>query len=214
MTKSVNLQLAKLDIDSYLASLASSAATPGGGAVAGLTGAQAAALLCMVCNLSQGHSAECNERISEINQFCETAREELLYLANEDAKVFTRVMNAYGLSKSNSSEKSDRQKAIQVALEDAAEVPHRVMEKTSLLLQFAEELAEIGNPNLISDVGVAVHLIEATLHSAKLNVVVNTRLIKNESVARDFDASIENILEILAQYKTVILDKVQYSLNH
>lgn len=209
MTTAADLQLETLDIESYLARLASSASTPGGGAVAGLAGAQAAALLSMVCNLSRGEPfADVSETIDEINQSCEAARNKLLILANDDARAFKGVMNAHGLPKSNAGEKSTRSNALQLALGAAAEVPLKVMRKTSRLLPLADRLADIGNSNLISDVGVAVYLIDATLHSARLNILINTRQLKNKALVDGFKESVAHLLKNLKRHKASILDKV------
>lgn len=213
MTRPADPQLETLDIESYLARLASSASTPGGGAVAGLTGAQAAALLSMVCNLSRGERyADVRATIDEINQSCEVARNKLLILANDDARAFKGVMHAYRLPKSNAKEKTTRTNAIQLALGAAAEVPLDVMQKTSLLLPLADRLADIGNSNLISDVGVAVYLIDATLYSARLNILINTRQLKNEPLVNHCNESITSLLENLKQHKAAILDKVNAQL--
>lgn len=213
MTRPADPQLETLDIESYLARLASSASTPGGGAVAGLTGAQAAALLSMVCNLSRGERyADVRATIDEINQSCEVARNKLLILANDDARAFNGVMHAHRLPKSNAEEKTTRTNAIQLALGAAAEVPLDVMQKTSLLLPLADRLADIGNRNLISDVGVAVYLIDATLYSARLNILINTRQLINETLVDHCNESIGSLLENLKQHKAAILDKVNAQL--
>jgi formiminotetrahydrofolate cyclodeaminase len=214
MTSQGDLQLETLDMESYLSRLASSAPTPGGGAVAGLTGAQAAALLSMVCNLSRGERfAEVRDLVDDINETCETARYRLMILANDDARVFAGVMSAYALKKSSEAEKSDRAIAIQLALAAAAEVPMKVMKETSLLLPLADSLADIGNSNLISDIGVAVHLIDATLYSARLNILINTRHLKDMALVKGFDDSIAQILENLELLKPRVLDKVNKGLQ-
>jgi formiminotetrahydrofolate cyclodeaminase len=178
-----------------------------------LAGAQAAALLNMVCNLSQGgRFAASSATIDEINESCDAARNRLLILANDDARVFRGVMNAYALPKSNAEEKSDRTIAIQLALGAAAEVPLKVMQETSLLLSLADRLADMGNSNLISDIGVAVHLIDATLHSARLNVLINARQLKDAALVNGFNDSIAVILGNLKQLKPSILDKVNRKL--
>ena len=209
MTSQGDLQLETLDMESYLSRLASSAPTPGGGAVAGLTGAQAAAARRPARrkrNLSRGERfAEVRDLVDDINETCETARYRLMILANDDARVFAGVMSAYALKKSSEAEKSDRAIAIQLALAAAAEVPMKVMKETSFLLPLADSLADIGNSNLISDIGVAVHLIDATLYSA--------RFLKDMALVKGFDDSIAQILENLELLKPRVLDKVNKGLQ-
>ena len=214
MTTHSDLQLETLDIESYLDGLASSSSTPGGGAVAGLAGAQAAALLSMVCNLSRGDRfADVSRDIDETNESCEAATNTLLILANDDARVFRGVMHAYALAKSSAEEKSDRTIAIQLALGAAAEVPLKVMQETSLLLPLADRLADIGNTNLISDIGVAIYLIDATLSSARLNILINIRQLKDEALIKGFNDSMAAILQNLTLMKSSVLEKVNTKLD-
>ena len=98
-------------LQSYLDKLSSSAATPGGGAVAALTGAQAAALISMVCNLTKSKTKraasnsaddDANDKpndqakeIQAINKRAEQARAQFDQLADDDIEGFTAVMTAY-----------------------------------------------------------------------------------------------------------------------
>jgi formiminotetrahydrofolate cyclodeaminase len=210
MTVPDDLKLQTMDMKEYLSRLASSASTPGGGAVAGLSGAQASALLSMVCNLSQGDRfAHVKDEIDEINSSCEKITARLLQLADEDASVFRQVMQAYGLPRSSPEQQQQRTSAIQLALADAAKVPLEVMQESSQLLNLADRLTEIGNKNLISDVGVAIYLVDATLHSAKLNIVINTRQIKDQQTTDSLNSSMTQCLQLLQSSKVKILAKVE-----
>ena len=202
-------QLESMDIESYLSKLASGDSTPGGGAAAGFSGAQAAALLSMVCNLSTGaRFAEQSEAISAINLECEAIRKQLTQLAADDATVFNGVMAAYGLAKGTDEEKRNRTAAIQRALVDAAGVPLKVMQRVTELLPLADKLADIGNKNLISDVGVALYLVEATLHSARINVMINTKQIKDRPMVDSSNRDIQQCLATLDQFKDSVLSRV------
>jgi formiminotetrahydrofolate cyclodeaminase len=101
-------------LQSYLDKLSSSAATPGGGAVAAVTGAQAAALISMVCNLTKGKTKESasdsaealKKEIQAINNRAEQARGQFDQLADDDIEGFNQVMAAYKLPRSNSQERT------------------------------------------------------------------------------------------------------------
>ena len=88
-------------IDSYLEALGSGAPTPGGGAAAGLTGAQACALAEMAASLTMSNQkyAALHEEAAHWKDLCRTGRSILLSLMDEDAKNFTALMEAVRLPK-------------------------------------------------------------------------------------------------------------------
>jgi len=163
-------------IQSYLAELGSSAPTPGGGAAAAITGAQAAALLEMVCNLSKGKRfAQHQDEISNLCDICHDSTASFLTDATADQLAFSKVMKAYRLPESE-----NKNELLQTALADAAEAPLTMIRRVLKLIPICERLAEIGNGNLISDVGVAIHLLDAAFESARLNVLINLKSIKDQ----------------------------------
>jgi formiminotetrahydrofolate cyclodeaminase len=203
-------QISDLSITAYVTELASSAATPGGGSAAGLTAVQAAALLSMVCNLSTGDKyAGVSDRIGTIGHACESIRKLLLELTDRDARVFSALMASYKLPRNNPEESGQRTARIQESLQSAAGVPLQVMKETIELAPHATELGEIGNPNLITDVGVAVHLMEAALSSARLNVLINTRLVRNSDFVADCETQMSEILDRFSVERTRCLDAVE-----
>jgi len=202
--------IAKMEIEAYLAKLAASDSTPGGGAAAGITGAQAAALLSMVCALTQGKKyADISTTIIDLQHKCQQVMTEMVVLSAEDAQVFNAVMAAYRLPKTNDHEMSERQILIQQSIGEAAQVPLRMMRHLVSLLPLASQLADIGNPNLISDVGVAFHLIEATINSSRLNVLINVRQMLDKQEATNLLDSTSELMQILDDHRGIILEKVE-----
>jgi formiminotetrahydrofolate cyclodeaminase len=170
--------LNSVELDAYLGRLASAAATPGGGAAVALTGAQGAALLSMVCNLSRGERyAGARAELDAVNARCEQGIRRLLDLATEDAVRFEAVIAAYGLPRSAETERAGRTAAIQQALRGATQTPLAVLDEARELLRHCGDLARLGNPSLASDLGIAVHLLDACVRGARLNVLINLRQI-------------------------------------
>ncbi len=176
------MQLTDETVREYTERLASDQPTPGGGSAAALAGALAAASAAMVASFTVGREkfAEVQEDIKPILGKLQAQRQRLLKLTDADAEAYSQVGAAYGLPRDTEEEKQDRRKAIQEALKAAAEVPMEVAEACGQLIPVLPELAEKGNPNLISDVGVGAELALAALRCAKLNVEVNLALIKDE----------------------------------
>lgn len=207
-------QLSDLSIATYLTELASSAATPGGGCAAGLTATQAAALLAMVCNLSGGEKlATVSRQISAIRAACGSIQELLLDLTAQDTRAFSDLMASYKLPRNSQEETDERAERIQHALKNAAWVPLEVMRETGKLAPHATLLGEIGNPNLITDVGVAVHLMEAALNSARLNVLVNARLVNESDYMESCRTEAIGILKQFTVQKTRCLAAVEERLH-
>ena len=159
----------------FLSDLASDSPTPGGGSVAALGGALAAALTSMVANLTIGKKkyADVQEEVRAILAKTEGLRLELTELMEEDAAAFDKVMVAMKLPKETDEEKAARTETLQAALVDAAMVPLAVMEKCVEAIALAQVAAEKGNKNAVSDAGVAALMGRAGAHAAKLNVLIN-----------------------------------------
>ncbi len=183
-------------VSNFLGELASNSPTPGGGSVAALAGALGAALISMVGNLTAGKKKYENieEDIKKIVSSSEKLRYELSQLIEEDVKAFNNFMATYKMPKETEDEKRMRTEKIQEALIEAAKVPLKTAYKCLDIMILSREVAEKGNVNLISDVGVAVLMAEAALESAILNVKINLRMIKDEKVRTELSSSMEEIL--------------------
>lgn len=154
---------------------------PGGGSVAAVAGALAAALTTMVGSFTSGNPkyAEHEGRIKEAIAESEALRHQLLDLADQDVEVYSEVTLAYRMPRATAEDKAVRQRAVQEALTHAAAVPLAIAKAAHRVLALAAELVDIGNPNLASDIGVAALLAEAALRGAALNVEINSAAIKD-----------------------------------
>ncbi len=110
-------------VQAFIDELASKAPTPGGGSAAAVMGAQAAALISMVCNLTIGKPkyAEVEVEMQALLEKSEALRETLTGMIKADVDVFDRLMATYGLPKDSDEEKAARSKAIQSALKEATD---------------------------------------------------------------------------------------------
>ncbi len=189
-------QIEEQSISQFLNELASASPTPGGGGAAALMGAQAAALVSMVCNLTIGKPkyAEVETQMRAILDQSETLRTQFMRMITDDMAVFKKVMAAYGLPKETDVEKSVRTGAIQEALKFATDVPLVCARASAEIIQLSRTAAELGNLNVISDAGVATMAGFAALKSAALNVYVNTGAIKDQAFTESRLAELRDIL--------------------
>jgi formiminotetrahydrofolate cyclodeaminase len=172
-------------LGAFLDQLASSAPTPGGGSVAALCGALAAALSSMVANLTLGREQyqDVEPTIRAALEQSERLRAEFTQLITDDILAYGTLSGAYRMPKATPEEQTTRSAEIQKALKDAAEAPLRIAERARQTLDLCRTLAEIGNPNVISDTGVAAITAHAALESAELNVLINVKAIKDQALA-------------------------------
>lgn len=161
-------------IGEFLEQLAAKVPAPGGGAAAALQAAQAAALLAMVGRYSQSPKyADHAKTIERIVDEADDRRAEALQLAEEDAVAFQAVSQAYRLPAATLEEKATREQAVREALVEAARPPAAVVANATRLIELAEELLQIGNPNLLTDVAAAAAAASAAATTAHVNVEVN-----------------------------------------
>lgn len=170
-------------IDEFLKVLASDAPTPGGGSVAALNGALGCALLEMVCDLTLGKEKfkEVWKDLEPIKAQIEKLREELTDSIDRDAKAYDLVTAAYKMPKSTDEEKEARKEAIQAAMMTAAETPKATARYIHQALRMAKEVAEKGNPNVLSDAGVGAACLLAAMNAALMNIAINLGSIKDEA---------------------------------
>ena len=90
-----------------------------------------------------------------------------------DTAAFNKIMEAFGLSKGTPEEKSARDQAIQDATKYAIEIPFQVMKAAYSSMTVIKAMAETGNPNSISDAGVAALCARSAVLGAFMNVKIN-----------------------------------------
>lgn len=173
----------------WVDALASKAPVPGGGGASALGGALAAALGQMVGNLTTGKKryADVEEEIQQSLFALNILQMELMALADKDAEVFAPLAAAYGLPKDTEQQRAEKERILEENLLAATLVPMQMMEKTSVVLDVLELLAEKGSRMAISDVGVAVQFARAALNGAVMNVYINTKSMKNREKAEELN---------------------------
>ncbi len=181
------------NIDKFLAKLASSAPTPGGGGAAALCGALGIALGNMVGNLTLGKKkyAGVQEDIAALNAKAEALRAGFVALVDADAEAFAPLSRAYSIPRDDPA----RDEIMEPALLKAAEAPLEIMRKCAEALELISGYAAKGSALAISDAGCAAALCGAAMESAALNVKINTKSMKNRAVADNINAEMNELLQ-------------------
>ena len=179
------MKLTDYTIEKFIAELASDSPAPGGGSVAALCGALGAALASMVANLTVGREKykDSEEAMRRVLAQASGLHADFLALIDKDTAAFNAYMAARKLPKETDAEKTARAEAIERATQNATTVPLRTLEACVPLAELAREAAACGNPNALSDAGVAALLATATAKSAAYNVRINLPGIKDGDFA-------------------------------
>jgi len=168
-------KLVDMNLIAFADETASESPAPGGGSISAYVGALGISLATMVANLSS-HKTGWDARWKEFSDWAEKGqqiKDSLLNLVDEDTNAFNKIMNAFGLPKSTDSEKAARTLAIQEATKFAIEIPLKVMELSLQSMEIIKAMAEIGNPNSVSDAGVGALCARSAVMGAFMNVRIN-----------------------------------------
>lgn len=184
-----------MEIKHFLDNLASSAPTPGGGSASALAGSLSASLIAMVAGLSCKKGQTLNREMREIKRKALVIQEKLFRAIDEDARSFDAVMEAFRLSREGEKERLYRSRMIQKAYQKATVTPQKVCELSIPLMEFAEFLLREGNPNAVSDTGVAAYLAGAALGGGVLNVRINLGSIKDKAFREGKERLIRQLLK-------------------
>jgi glutamate formiminotransferase/formiminotetrahydrofolate cyclodeaminase len=166
-----------LSLPSYVNDVGSASPFPGGGSVAAITAALAAALVRMVAGLTLGRErfVTVHDEMLTIAQRAGSLAASLQELAQRDSTAYASVVDARKLPGESPPEVTHRATAVDAALLAAAEVPLDVCRVCAEVAKLALATAERGNPNALTDAGVAAALASAACLGASYNVRVNVR---------------------------------------
>lgn len=188
-------KLVDMTCTAFAEETASESPAPGGGSISAYMGALGAALGTMVANLSS-HKAGWDERWEEFSDYAERGQAlmaELLHLVDEDTEAFNRIMAVFAMPKATDEEKAARSAALQEATLYATQVPLKTMKASLKVFEIVKAMAEIGNPNSVSDAGVGALAARSAVLGAQLNVKINAAGLKDRAIADSLTAEAEQI---------------------
>ncbi|MDE0966486.1 MAG: glutamate formimidoyltransferase [Flavobacteriaceae bacterium] len=185
--KNDDQQLAKMNLIEFANKTSSESPAPGGGSISAYCGALGAALSTMVANLSANKRGweDKWEFYSKWGEKSLAYQNILVMLVDEDTLAFNRIMAAVSLPKDSDEQKETRLTALQSATKYAIEVPFKIMETSFACLESIKCMADAGNPNSISDAGVAALCIRTAVMGAYLNVRINCKDLNDDNYVSD-----------------------------
>jgi glutamate formiminotransferase/formiminotetrahydrofolate cyclodeaminase len=180
-------KLVSMTLADFADETASESPAPGGGSISAYVGVLGASLATMVANLSS-HKKGWDDRWEEFSGWAERGqhyKNELLRLVDLDTAAFNKIMEAFNLPKSTEEEKTARTQAIQDATKYAIEVPFAVMKAAYQSMEVIKAMAEIGNPNSVTDAAVAALCARTAVLGAFMNVKINASGYKDTAYTKE-----------------------------
>ena len=213
--KNENHFLANMTLIDFANKTSSESPAPGGGSISAYTGALGAALSTMVANLSANKRGWDDkwEFYSKWGEKSLNFQNILVNLVDEDTKAFNKIMSAVSLPKDTSEEKLNRSNALESATKNAIEIPFKIMETSFACLESIKCMTELGNPNSISDAGVAALCIRTAVMGAFLNVKINCKDLKDKKFVSSILKNGKVIVNDTKRIEAEILELVEKQLN-
>jgi formiminotetrahydrofolate cyclodeaminase len=196
----------KLKVDDFLDGIADRTPTPGGGAVAAASGALACAMGRMVAVYSIGKKTESTKsaRIESVLDRLVRADQAMRRLIVEDAAAYTLLTQAAKAIREDEGARPQHRAALATAIF----VPLEMMALAAETLALLDEFKEDASRYLLSDLGVAAVLAEATARAARYSVLVNLRELEHVEDRRSIHAEVTHLLERSGRHRQSIEDFV------
>jgi glutamate formiminotransferase/formiminotetrahydrofolate cyclodeaminase len=189
--------LKAMSLIAFADELSSDSPAPGGGSVAALCGSLSASLSSMVAALTWTKKGMADRRpaMKRIGERGQALKAWFVNAVDADTEAFNAVIAARRLPNMSEKEKELRLEAIERASQSATRVPLEVLEKCVEALDLAQGVAAEGNPNSVSDAGVAGACALAAAEGAALNVRINLPSLTDDKVAGEIGAGMIELLD-------------------
>ncbi len=198
-----------MEIKRFLEKLSSSTPTPGGGSASALAGTLSASLILMTAGLSLKKGKMKERELRVIKEEVSGIQKRLFRAIEEDAKSYKAVLKAFHLPKNTEKERLVRSEAIQKAYRKATITPQLVCQQSIKLLDYSRILILKGNPNALSDVGVAAFLADTAVKGGLLNIGINLGPVRDKS----FRKKMHSLAAKLEKRRNQLIGKIKKALG-
>lgn len=187
-----------LPLRTFLADLAARTPTPGGGSVAAVSGALAAAQARMVVEYTVGKPrfAPYEDKLQEALRELKRAEDAFGRLMSEDMAAYERL---------SASRKADDPAEKQRAVATAAAVPMEIAALAGAMLALLDDLKDCVTPYLLSDLKVAAIMGFTAARCAALNVDVNLPEFADRAAAGRLASQLRQILDHAHTHRNAVV---------
>ena len=187
----MSIDLASMSVGGYLDALAAAQPVPGGGAVAGVTLAQANALGSMVVGYAIGKAkfAAHDAAHRAAHETFERGRRAAIELAAEDAKAYEHLNRLWKLPKGD-----PLRAGFDAAVLEAIRAPDESLALAKSTLDALAVLVGTTSASLASDLRIAIDLAAVGARAAQENVRINLPSVADEPARTEISARTEAML--------------------
>jgi len=208
-------ELLSMSAQGFVNELSTNSPAPGGGSVSALAGSLGAALSSMVAALTHEKKGfiALKPEMDKIGVEAQTIKDRLSFLVDEDTNAFNNVMEANRMPASNDDEAKVKDRTIRKANEYAIDVPYEVANLCKRVIELADILVEKGNPNSVSDAGVAGEVALAGLRGASMNVLINLPSIDDEEYRSEKRKEVDGLIQAAEALHKIVYKKTLNIIN-
>jgi len=206
--------LASMTVKAFAEELASNSPAPGGGSVSALAGALSTGLSSMVAALTFEKKGfeDRKEEMEKVGVETQNLMKKQLAAIDDDTNAFNEIIDCMRMPKKTDEQKDRRATAVEDATKKATMEPFGILERTLPSLDSALAVAERGNPNSLSDAGVAGLMAHAAAYGAYYNVLINLPGIEDKKWCEDIKSRAEKVIEEVdekaAEIKKMMMEKL------
>ncbi|MBQ9571915.1 MAG: cyclodeaminase/cyclohydrolase family protein [Acidaminococcaceae bacterium] len=208
------MEFAKQSVEEFVRDLNSTKPMPGGGSAAAICGAMAAALAGMSAHMTAGKKkfAAVEGKMQEIITATAVLQEEMLAMAQEDADMYSLVLQAYKLPKNTETEAAQRAMAIEEASKTAVIASLKVTGACVRIMKLAYTTVTEGNQMMVTDGSASALLARACQQVAAYNVRINLGGVKDKAVAAEAEKLLASHLAEGEKLEANVLQEVEQRL--
>ncbi|HPI38095.1 MAG TPA: glutamate formimidoyltransferase [Ignavibacteriaceae bacterium] len=197
LPKNLNTALVEMKVSDFIDEVSRESPAPGGGSIAALAGSLGAALQSMVANLTS--SKRGSEKIDNIlwdaAEKSQSIKDKLLKAVDDDTNAFNEFMDAKRLPANNEEQKQKRKEAMLQGLKNAVAVPLNTAKLCLEVIEISKVVAQHGNPNSITDVGVGGSVAYAGVIGGIYNVLINLKQIDDKEFVEQMRSGCKSMKE-------------------
>ena len=159
-----------ISLRAFIAAVGSVEEVHGAVSAAAVAGGLGTSLLLMVATLPQTRSGSVAERTKLVEAATALTAVQQQLIETIETETAVKLFAARNMPQASTTQRSERQAAIQLALRASADVPFEVMRLCARGLQLAETVAAHGARPASADVQLAVALLHAAFEGSRANL--------------------------------------------
>ncbi|MEN3045378.1 MAG: glutamate formimidoyltransferase [Candidatus Hydrothermales bacterium] len=198
--------LPKMKIWDFSDELSRPSPVPGGGSAGALSGAIGASLCCMAINItiSKLKDDKNYNLLSETSLKLQELKDYFLVLMDKDSESFKEYMEVLKTKKDKES--------VNKALYKAIEIPFDVSKNSILALKLVEDVVELIDENVISDLGCGINMLNSSFRCGIFNMLINLKNL-DEEIKLKYREEIKNMKlkfeNLTKKLENIILEKLE-----